>query len=377
MRSSRQAFIALAFCTALAEGALAAEIVDTPRMGLVGPHSFKAIPATPGDTITWTVDRVTRSESNGGSESIRRNHYKATGLNATFDLKKVSGKQTIWRVRATDSAGSDVQEVQVFPPNKLSSFTFASTGNPIVRTYVVVPSSLREESKLLFVLHGASRNANDYCNYWRNWTADHGIVLLCPRFEESKWPGGRGYNRGNVFADDKDTKLNPENKWAYTVLEKIHGYARSGFGLDDERFDIWGHSAGGQFIERFLFFKPDAKLRLAMIANPGWYMLPSLTIAYPCGAKHAQLNFTQADLLEFSEREAVLFQGTADTDPNDPETGGCMDAQGKGRYARAGYFYSALKTFNPQTTWELVYIPNVDHDGERMAKEAQAWLDSR
>jgi hypothetical protein len=361
----------------IAGAATAAQIADTPAMGPAGKQSFTATPGSPGAAINWTVDRVTRSENNGGGEAVKRNVYRATGPNVTFDLKKVSGKQTIWRIRATDSAGADTQEVQVFPANKLSSFTFTSTGNPVTRVYLVVPGSVDAQSKLLFVLHGQSRNANDYCNYWRNWTVDRGILLVCPRFADNHWPGGRGYNRGNVFANDADTRLNPEDKWSFTVLEKIHVHVRNKFSLDDPRYDIWGHSAGAQFIERFMLFKPQAKYRLAMMANAGWYMMPSLSIDYQCGARHPQLGFTQQALLDFSEKNAVVFRGTEDTDPNDPETGGCMDAQGKGRFARAGYFYNGVKALNPQTSWLLVNVPNVDHDGERMSEAAQDWLDDQ
>lgn len=377
MHAIKRVALTLALVFAPAAGSFAADIVNGPTMGTAGRHTFTATPGTAGATITWAVDRITRAESNGGSEAIRKNVYTATGTTATFNLTKVDGKQTIWRIRATDTAGTDTQDRQVFIANRLSSFTFSSVDNPIVRTYLVVPSGLTEDSKMLFVMHGQSRNANDYCNYWRNWAIDRKILLVCPRFEDSKWPGGRGYNRGNVFADENNTRLNPESKWAFTVVEQIHVYARKGFKIDDPQFDIWGHSAGGQFVNRMLFHKPNAKVRLAMPANPGWYMVPSLTIAYPCGARHSLLGFTDAHMLAYTLQEAVLFSGTADTDPNDPETGGCMDAQGRGRYARSKYFYSAVKAVNPDTTWKHIDVPNVDHDGERMAEAAQDWLDDQ
>jgi poly(3-hydroxybutyrate) depolymerase len=370
---------AISFVSALVfvGSALAATIDDTPGMRTAGSRTFHATPGTPGATINWTVDRITRSESNGGGEAITRNVYTATGPSATFNLKKVSNKQTIWRIRATDSSGSDTQEVQVFPANKLSSFTYASTGNPVMRVYVVVPSGMNADRKLLFVLHGQSRNVEDYCNYWRNWTADRKVLLLCPYFSDSAWDGGRGYNRGNVFANDSNTRLNPESKWGYTVLEGIHKHARKGFAIDDEYFDIWGFSAGGQFIQRFLFHKPNAKVRLAMPASPGWYMMPTMTTDYACGLRHSQLGFTQADVARYTQLNAVLFIGTRDTDPNDPETGGCEDRQGRGRLARARYFIDGVRDADPETTWQYFEMSGIDHDGERGAQFAQDWLDDQ
>lgn len=377
MRTLPQTLAALLACIAFTSPAFAAEITNTPSMGMTGKHTFNATPSSNGATIRWSVDRVTRSETDGSGESVKANVYSATGPTAVFNLDKVSGKQTIWRIRASDSGVTDTQEFQVFSGGRLSSFTFATLGNPLIRVYVAVPTKLTEDSKMLFVMHGAERAANDNCNYWLKWATSNNVLLLCPRFTETDWPGGAGYNRGRVFEDEESTQLNPESKWAFTVVELLQKYSRTGFGLKDAQFDMWGHSAGGQFVERFLLFKPNAKLRLAMPANPGWYMMPSMLTDYPCGAKSSLLGFTKTKLLDFSERKAVLFAGTKDTNPRGPDTGGCMDAQGEGRYARAGTFYAAVQILNPLTTWKKIDVLGVDHDPERMARAAQNWLDEQ
>ena len=376
MRTLSQALL-LAFCSALGNGVYAAEIVEVPGMGLAGSRTFTAIPGTVGASVSWTVDRITSNETDGGREETRANVFTARGLTATFNLSKVTGKQTIYRIKATDSAGSDVTEIQVFPANKLTSFTFASTDNPVIRTYAIVPATVSKASKILFSIHSDVRNANDFCLYWAAWAGNNDTIVLCPLFSSKNYPGDAGLNFGNVFADLAATRLNPESKWGFTLVEKIHRRARAGFALNDAYFDIWGHSAGAQFVSRFAYFKPDAKVRLIMPANAGWYMLPRIATAYPCGAKHAQLDFTAEDMMNYTLRQGIVFRGTRDTNPNEPTTGGCMDEQGKGRFARAGYFYAAIQRVNPDTTWKLVDVLNVDHDGQRMAKAAQNYLDER
>src|SRR5262245_23417136 len=107
MRSLFPALASLALSFAFSSSVSAADIAKTPSMGLAKSHTFTATPGTPGAAISWAVDRVTRNETNGGSEAITKNVYTASGPTATFNLTKVSGKQTIWRIRATDSAGSD------------------------------------------------------------------------------------------------------------------------------------------------------------------------------------------------------------------------------------------------------------------------------
>jgi hypothetical protein len=360
----------------IGSSAHALDILDAPTLGIPGQRSFSATPTTPDASISWQVDQETRSESGGGTLRVIKNVFSATGPQVSFDLTKVKNKQTVWVVRASDSGGADSARVQIFSPNKLSSFPYASSGNPDILVHFVAPKTLSPRTRFLIVLHGASRNSDDYCNYWRKWTIKNDTLVVCPRFDERNWPDGRGYNRGNVFADENDTRLNPESRWAYTVVDKLHGYGRGAFGISDEQYDLWGHSAGGQFIHRFLLFKPNAKVRLAMPANPGWYLVPDPNVAYQCGPKHPQLTFTPDHLLTWSRLNAVLFRGTLDTDPNDPETGGCMDAQGRGRFARAGYFFNTMKTFNPNTTWRLMDVPGVAHDGEAMAAATQRWLDA-
>jgi hypothetical protein len=69
---------------------------------------------------------------------------------------------------------------------------------------------------------------------------------------------------GKVFAGDGARGVvNPEGERAFTVVQQPHRYVVAGFGLDDTMFDLWGHSAGGQFVHRFLVFKPQSLVRYA------------------------------------------------------------------------------------------------------------------
>ena len=50
-------------------------------------------------------------------------------------------------------------------------------------------------------------------------------------------------------------------------------------------YNMFGHSAGAQFVHRFIQFKPLSRVDKAVSANAGWYTLPDTTIDFPYGLK--------------------------------------------------------------------------------------------
>jgi len=52
------------------------------------------------------------------------------------------------------------------------------------------------------------------------------------------------------------------------------------------QFSMFGHSAGAQFVHRYITFMPQGHLRAAVAANSGWYTLPDQTLKLPYGLKH-------------------------------------------------------------------------------------------
>jgi len=153
---------------------------------------------------------------------------------------------------------------------------------------------------------------------------------------------------------------------------------RREFQIDDSLFDIWGHSAGGQFVHRFMLFKPNAQVRFAMPANSGWYTTPDLALAFPHGVKHSLLSIAKRDLMRWTNKPVIIFRGTADTERTEnlsqtPEA----DAQGRNRFERAAFMYRKVKAFNPRSDWQIIEVPNADHDQRKMAPAAQDFLRAR
>jgi len=251
-----------------------------------------------------------------------------------------------------------------------STFSFAHADAPPVVVHVCVPPTLSSRTGVTFVLHGKLRNAAEYLEPWVPWAAEADQIVLAPCFDREGWPGGRGYNLGNVFSGSG--RRLPERQWAFTVVEALHERTREDFGLDDEQFALWGHSAGGQFVHRFLLLKPRAQVRVAIASGCGWFTVPDLDVGFPYGLRHPALPFTDEHARALVQKPLVLMRATLDTiRDSDLRTTRRADAQGCNRYVRAGHMHAAGKAIDAGSPWRLLDVPGVGHDGARMALAAQ------
>lgn len=334
---------------------------------LSGKHTFHNDKAD-----IWSVSQELIDEKSGASEK-NENFAEAKGGKTKLDLVKVKNKETIYHITASGENFSFTFKVRVFEPNKISSFLYKSGQNPSVRTYILVPKSLSRKTKVLLVMHGRSRNAGDYIASWKKWAPKNDFIVVAPLFDRKNWAGSRRYNLGNIFTSEGLKKH--RSTWSFQVVENLHKIVRDGFKLRKEYFDIFGHSAGGQFVHRFMFFMPKANVRTALAANSGWYTLPDVELKYPYGFEHQSFSYSADDILNYSKRNVVLLRGTDDTERTEslrqtPEA----DAQGKNRFERAGFMYQKIKAINPHTSWRLVDAQKIGHDQKGMAVPAQLIL---
>ncbi|MEZ5345705.1 MAG: hypothetical protein R2681_09145 [Pyrinomonadaceae bacterium] len=335
---------------------------------LSGKHSFESSGAE-----NWTVSQELIDEQSGESQ-VSNDFAKAKGAKAKFDLAKVDKKETIYRLKAEGKGSVKEFTVRVFEPNKISSFLYKTELNPPVRAYIYVPKSLSAKTRFIMVMHGLSRNADDYIASWEKWAGKNDYIAVAPLFDAKNWKGAAKYNNGNIITSD-GLKVR-QKKWSFQLVDDLHSLVSKGFGLDNDYYDLFGHSAGGQFVHRFMLFLPKAKVRVALAANPGWYTLPDLEQEFPYGLKHEKLSFTNADLLNWTKRNVMILRGTDDILRTDnlqktPEA----DAQGQNRFERAAFMYDKIKTLDPGTNWRLIEAPKVGHDQTRMAIAAQYVLD--
>ena len=275
-------------------------------------------------------------------------------------------------VAGETSAESSLECFSPSARDGVSSFVFAHDGVPPVRVFAYVPRTLSRRTRLLVVMHGRLRNAGACLWAWSAWAARSDHVVLAPRFGHHGWPGWRSYNLGNVLSKrDGRSAVVPASRWAFTVVEALAARVRLQLDLADERFALWGHSAGAQFVHRFLLFRPQAKVRVAVAAGCGWYTAPDPAVPFPYGTAHPELPI--GELRDYVSQPLVLMCGSADTARDaDLRVTRRADAQGPSRSARAAFMLSAARAVDAGSRWRLVDVPGVGHDARRMAAAAQA-----
>ncbi len=255
------------------------------------------------------------------------------------------------------------------------SFLFSSGGHKLT-VWHYRPAGAAADAPVLFVIHGVGRNAEEYLNDWVALAEQKKIWLVVPEFSKTEFPGEEAFNSGNLF--DANGLPVPRAQWAYSMIEPIFDAVRERLGSQRKNYLIYGHSAGAQFVQRFLYFVPEARVTRLIAANAGWYMLPELTTAFPYGLKGTVLN--EAALRTAFARPLVVLLGEADIDSqhkslrHTPEA----DAQGLYRFARGHYFFAHAKAaaaaLNTPFNWTLATVPNVEHSNQGMAPSAMQHL---
>ena len=176
---------------------------------------------------------------------------------------------------------------------------------------------------------------------------DYNFMVFAPEFNSLDFSSGDMYNLANIFEDgDNPSKetLNEKEEWTFSILDPLFEYIKNEVSGTQETYNGWGHSAGSQFLHRFILFMPDNKLNIAVCSNAGWYTVPESGINFPYGLDNSGISSTTIDLA-FSKK-LYIHLAELDTNPNAPSLrrNEMVDnQQGIERRARGRYFYNVSK----------------------------------
>ncbi len=258
-----------------------------------------------------------------------------------------------------------------------SEWTFDDWDGPSFPVHLYVPDSGAETAPVVIVMHGASRDVERYFRDWRALGEKHGLVIVVPYFSKHRFDGSTRYNLGFVFDPDTNT-MRPEPKWTFSAIEPMFDAVLERIGGQQRGYAIYGHSAGSQFVHRFMYYKPGARAHRFIAANAGWYTLPVDEFEYPYGLDGSGIeNDAVAALLA---KPLVILLGREDTDNNAPKLRKTPEAlaQGPNRLARGLTMYRSGKRRAEQLgvpfNWKLCMVKGADHDNAKMAPVAAELL---
>ncbi len=270
--------------------------------------------------------------------------------------------------------------------------------------------------RIVLVIHGDARNGPDYFRWTVEAAAAAGVtdaLIVAPNFVTDKevdeenlgdnvlhW-SDEGWKEGNMSRREPGSQ-----SWQISSFEALDALLESlldgGDFPDLQDVVIIGHSAGGQFANRYAAGSAaadDPRIRF-IVANPSSYLyLDGLRYdpdsrqfrepdadecrrydryKYGLDSRNQYMSRSSADEIRqrFRDRQVTYLLGTEDTNDDDSslDTSCAGRAQGPNRLERGLRYYAYLGEFygdDVYRTQALIEIPDIGHDGEKML--ASAW----
>lgn len=264
-----------------------------------------------------------------------------------------------------------------------SEFSFVVKRGP-VNVFSYRPESFSVNSPIWVVIHGQKRgvsghSAREYYDAWAPLAEKAGALLLVPEFTEKSWPASWQFQFGNAMT--KSLEPVPWEDSGFAAVEMAFRRAVAMTGSHRQKFSIFGHGGGAQWVQRYVLHSGGRYIERAVAANPGWYMLPDDEFTYPYGIKGTPI--TPATLRAAFATDFVLLLGE-----DDVQTGGIMrnnretQVQGATRFARGHFYFNRAavdaKRMGTKFAWHLREVPNAGHSDEAMAPAAfEAMMERR
>lgn len=257
------------------------------------------------------------------------------------------------------------------------SFVFQPTGpfaGQPLKVFYYKPAHATAQARVLFVVHGVERDAARARDNWVDAAERHGVIVLAPEFDQARFPN-RLFQQGGIEARD------PAG-WTFQLIEALFDQVRHDEGLTASTYDLFGHSAGAQFVHRLALMAPQPRLGMAVAANAGTYTFAAYaeeasSLQFPWALDASRL--PPSALKERFERRLVILLGDADlkTTGEFPSSAPAM-AQGDTRLARGRHFCEAAqrqaRALRVPLQWRCIEVPGVGHNSRKMSQAAVALL---
>lgn len=251
-------------------------------------------------------------------------------------------------------------------------YALKSWPGPPVGIFFAVPAHAGRNTPILVVIPGARRNAGVYRDEWHPLAIEHNFIVLTLCATEVRFPGEHEYNAGGVI--DNEGNQRDEAQWLFSVIDHVFDDFCDRFGSEQQCYCIYGHSAGGGFVHRYLLLKPKARVDRAIAANPAFFTMPTGDKAYPFGLKG--ISTSEESIACWLGKKMVIMLGDQDLGPRTKplSNGPHARAQGPSVFARGLGFHKAAvelaTTKELPLNWKLQIVHGVGHSNAEIAPYA-------
>ena len=257
--------------------------------------------------------------------------------------------------------------------NQINKILYASWDKPDVEILYTLPKEINNQTKVLFIIHGNSRDVKKYLNLWLEDAKDKNVILVAPHFTKENYP-----NFGTLqIAKSSGKILNDQSNNLTNSISSFFTYFKSKYNLESSTYRIFGFSAGSQFVHRYLMYGKDTRTEKAVLGSAGWYTFLNEE-KYPYGTKNMPIEKERYEW--FLSRRVLFILGNKDNDPNHPTLNLSKGAkkQGNNRYERGQNYFDNLLNFSQKNKipfrWRYKVVPSLDHNAEMLSKNAIPFL---
>jgi pimeloyl-ACP methyl ester carboxylesterase len=252
---------------------------------------------------------------------------------------------------------------------EIKQTTFAYWDKPDVEIFYITPEIINKDTKVLFVIHGNSRNAEDYLSAWIPHVTNKNVIVAAPQFRKIDFR----YFFLLEMAESSGKLNSNKDEYLNNSISLFFNYLKSKFSLSTETYRMFGHSAGAQFTHRYMLLSMDNRISNTVIANAGWYTFIT-DDEFPYGINNSPINISNEQIKWFMSKKANLLIGSDDIGFKSVNSSKGAKLQGLTRVDRATNYFDSL-IMNAESRgyalrWNYRVLDRVDHDFKKVTPYA-------
>ena len=252
---------------------------------------------------------------------------------------------------------------------EIKQTTYAYWDKPDVEIFYITPKKIDKDTQLLFIIHGNSRNAEDYISAWIPYISNKNIIVVAPQFNKNSF---RYFFLLESATSSGKINNNPDN-YINNSISSFFNFFQSKFSLSTNKYKMFGHSAGAQFTHRYMLLSNDRRISNAVIANAGWYTFLNGN-NFPYGIKNSPIDISSDHIKWFMSNKTSLLIGNNDINLKSVNSSKGAQRQGITRVDRAESYFNSLINISDNNNipfrWSYKVVDKADHDYLKMTPVA-------